>query len=183
MNKNTLSTYTEVKTYSAYIHMLLVLLFAVTACGYHFSGQGNPFSEDIKTIAIPVFLNQTAEAGFENYVTNQLVYEFASRKRLRVVDIRDADIILKGKIRSVSLPDVSFSGAYRGLERKAVVTMEATLETRDGKVLWQDKSITMEEAYTVDSNPLTTESNKRAALQKIATDMAERIHLRIFEDF
>lgn len=170
------------KNYPKVIYVLLLLLIC-TGCGYHFSGQGNPFSEDIKTIAIPVFANQTAEAGFENYFTNQLVYEFASRKKLRVVDIKDADLILKGKISSVGLPDVSFSAGYQGLERKAIVVVEALLEKRNGEVLWQDRNITREEVYKVDSNPMTTESNKQTALRKIASDLAERIHLRIFEDF
>jgi hypothetical protein len=170
------------KTYAKVINTLL-LFFFISACGYHFSGQGNPFSEDIKTIAIPVFSNQTGEAGFENYLTNQLVYEFTSRKRLRVIDIKDADVVLKGKIRSINLPDISFSGSYHGLERKAVVTVEAVLERRDGSVLWQDKDIIREEVYKVESSPLATESNKQAALHKIAADLAEMIHMRIFEDF
>jgi outer membrane lipopolysaccharide assembly protein LptE/RlpB len=172
----------KMKAYSKFTYTLLLLLI-VTGCGYHFSGQGNPFSEDIKTIAIPVFSNQTGEAGFENYLTNQLVYEFTSRKRLRVVDIKDADVVLKGKIRSINLPDISFSGSYHGLERKAVVTIEAVLEKRDGSVLWQDKDIIREEVYKVESSPLATESNKQAALHKIAADLAEMTHMRIFEDF
>lgn len=170
------------KTYAKVINTLL-LFFFISACGYHFSGQGTPFPEDIKTIAIPVFSNQTGEVGFENYLTNQLVYEFTSRKRLRVVDIKDADVVLKGKIRSINLPDISFSGSYQGLERKAVVTVEAVLERRDGSVLWQNKDIIREEVYRVESSPLTTESNKQAALHKIATDLAEMLHMRIFEDF
>ncbi|MEW6328274.1 MAG: LptE family protein [Thermodesulfobacteriota bacterium] len=170
------------KIYAKVINPLLLFLF-ISACGYHFSGQGNPFSEDIKTIAIPVFSNQTGETGFENYLTNQLVYEFTSRKRLRVVDIKDADVVLKGKIRSINLPDISFSGTYLGLERKAVVTIEAVLERRDGSVLWQDKDIIREEVYKVESSPLATESNKQAALHKVAADLAEMIHMRIFEDF
>ncbi len=170
------------KTYAKVINTLLVFFF-ISACGYHFSGQGNPFSEDIKTIAIPVFSNQTGETGFENYLTNQFVYEFTSRKRLRVVDIKDADVVLKGKIQSINLPDISFSGNYYGLERKAVVTIEAVLERRDGRVLWQDKNIIREEVYRTDSSPLATESNKQVALRKIAANLAEMIHMRIFENF
>lgn len=169
----------------AYLKLLgtCLLVFMVTACGYHFAGGGNPFSSDIKTIAIPVFANRSAEAGFENYFTNQLVYQFISRKKLRVVNLEGADLILKGEICSVSLPDVSFTSSYLGVERKAIVTVAATLRARDGQILWQDTNITREETYKVDANHLVTENNKKAALQKIATDLAERIHMRIFEDF
>jgi hypothetical protein len=50
-------------------------------------------------------------------------------------------------------------------------------------VLWQDKDIIREEVYKVESSPLATESSKQAALHKISADLAEMIHMRIFEDF
>ncbi len=162
---------------------LLLCLAVVSGCGYHFSGQANPFSGDIRTIAIPVFGNQTTETGFENYVTNQLVYQFSSRKKLQVVGLQEADAVLRGKVLSVDLQDVTFTGSYYGIQRKVVITLKAALETRDGRVLWQDENIRKEENYRIDANPLATEDEKQKALRKIAAELAEMVYVRMFEDF
>ncbi len=162
---------------------MITLLAVAGGCGYRFAGQGNPFSSDIQTIAIPIFANQTAEAGLENTIAGQLVLQFSSRKRWKVVNAGGADVVLTGKVLSVDVPDVSFTGSYSGLERRAVVRLSAVLTAQDGRVLWRDDNITREEAFKVDPNPSVTEGNKRDALRKIAADVAEIVYLRIFEDF
>ena len=44
---------------------LLLLAALAPACGYHVSGQGNSLPPTIKTIAIPVFVNQSVRFRIE----------------------------------------------------------------------------------------------------------------------
>lgn len=168
---------------SVMLCLCVLVAGGLTACGYHFAGQGSPFPSDIKTIAIPIFENQTAETGFESLLTNQLVYQFSSRGRLGVVGPEKADLVLKGRVRSADTRDVAFTGGYLGIQRRVMVTLSATLITRDGRKLWEDQNITEEEVYRIESNPVVTEARKREILDKIARDVAEIIYVRVFEDF
>lgn len=168
---------------SAMLCLCVSVISGLTACGYHFAGQGSPFPNDIKTVAIPIFENQTAETGFESLVTNQLVYQFSSRGRLGVVSLEKADLVLKGRVRSVDTRDVAFTGGYLGIQRRVIVTLAATLITKDGQKFWEDQNITKEEVYRIESNPVVTEARKREILDKIARDVAEIIYGRVFEDF
>ncbi|MFH1146390.1 MAG: LptE family protein [Pseudomonadota bacterium] len=163
--------------------LILLVVLVLTGCGYHFAGQGSPFASELKTIAIPIFENQTAETGFESLITTQLVSQFSSRGRLRVASMEKADLILEGRIAAINARDVAFTGSYLGIERRVAVTLAARVVARDGRRLWEGQNIVKEEGYRIDTNPITTEANKRAALEKMARDIAEIVYFRIFEDF
>ena len=63
--------------------LLLTLVAALLAgCGYGFRGS---LPEHIKTVAVPVFTNRTAEPAVENWLTSAVVEAYATNGRLRVV--------------------------------------------------------------------------------------------------
>ena len=49
---------------------LIVLL--LMGCGYHFAGTGSQAPGDIKSIAVDVLQNNTAEIGLESVFTNAI---------------------------------------------------------------------------------------------------------------
>ena len=53
---------------------------------------------DTKTIAIPAFINDTAEPYVDVEVTKAVVNEFLTDGRLKVVSAETADLVLKGKV-------------------------------------------------------------------------------------
>jgi hypothetical protein len=62
---------------------LLLLLAAFSAgCGYSFHGN---LPEHIKTVAVPIFKNQSDVPGFENAITSAVISAFSSGGWLRVV--------------------------------------------------------------------------------------------------
>jgi len=62
------------------------------ACGYAFRGTLPPH---VKTVAVPIFLNRTAEPGVESIITRAVVQAFATNGRLKVVRLADADAVIK----------------------------------------------------------------------------------------
>ena len=61
---------------------LALLALGLTGCGYSFRGD---LPDHIKTVAVPVFTNRTAEPAVENWLTSAVVEAYATNGRLRVV--------------------------------------------------------------------------------------------------
>src|SRR5438046_7936428 len=66
----------------------------LAGCGYSFHGN---LPDRIKTVAVPVFVNRTAEPAVENFLTQAVVQAFSTNGRLRVVKPAEADAILEGE--------------------------------------------------------------------------------------
>jgi len=76
-------------------------LLVVCSCGpYSFSGSSVP--SHIKTVAIPLFENNTAEFGLTEKVTDALLDDFVKENILQIVDRKDSDSVMRGIITRVS---------------------------------------------------------------------------------
>lgn len=162
----------------------LVLVMALTACGYHFKGAGLKAPEGVHTIAITVLENRTRESGIERVFTNDLVFEFIRSKVLRVVKKDTADAVLSGTIKSMGVHTISHTADYDSGERRVTMTLNLTLKSRDGKVLWSDTSLSDREAFQVlPDDKMATDRNRRVAIEAISERLAERTHNRILTGF
>lgn len=86
--------------------------------GYSFESS---FSEDVRTVSVPIFINETSEPGLEIMLTEAVIKEIQSRTPWRVADDAVADTRLEGRIRSAS---------YRRLSRTTGIglSQEVALE-------------------------------------------------------
>lgn len=151
--------------------LMLAVLFA--ACGpYSFSGTTLPH---IKTIAIPLFQDETAEFGVKEELTNALIQAFTSDNTLKIGDRRNADSVLEGKI--VSITDRA--GAYNRDERVSDIQVYLLVEIKyqdqvKRKVIWEDR-ISQYGTYS----PSASEKNTRIdaiaeAITKITDEVVNR---------
>jgi len=163
---------------------ILLWIFVVPGCGYHFIGQGNEALSDIHSIAIPYFTNKSYEAGLERYVTEALVDEFVKSKRFSIVAESDADAVLRGSIAQFQEIATAFNKDDYSLEYRASMKLDATLERRDtGEILWKTTALHHFEDYGVAPEIAATEANKNQAIVLIAREVATRIHDSIVEGF
>ena len=139
--------------------------------------------EGVKTIAIPVLENQTAESGIESTVTGDLIYEFTRSKVVEIVNEPEADAVLRGNIRSLDVTTVSHTQRYDSDLQRVEVILDFQLERVDGRVLWGVKGISDDEPFDVSDDKRTTEQNKREAVGLISERLAEKVHNRVLEDF
>jgi len=148
-------------------------------------GQQSKLPPEIKSVAVPIFENHTHELGLENVVTNAIIAEFNRRKRLKVTTSKKASAILEGVIQSIRYSPVSYGADERATERRVDLSLNIRLvESAHGKTLWNANNLSYLETYAaVQSDPVTTEFNKRNALKKIAENLAEKIHDYIFTEF
>ena len=83
------------------ITILLIQLIFLFSCGfYSFSGSSIP--GHIKTIAIPLFEDQTSEFQIKEKLTDAVIDEITRDNSLKIVSEDQADAIVYGKIISVS---------------------------------------------------------------------------------
>jgi hypothetical protein len=158
--------------------LLLVLLPAFfSACaGYQLAGEYNHLPQEIKSVSIPFFKNETFEANIEAYFTNALINEFIKNQQI-VVQKEGADATLLITVKDFRTDTIAYSREDRALEYRAYVTVEATLErSGTGEIIWRNPRLVHDEEYKVSGDIAFTEANKKLTIQKIAQETAERIY-------
>ncbi len=197
------------KKFSIFFFIGIVSL-ACACCGYHRARLDNPLLANVKTIAIPYFKNKTFEPEAEKIFTNAFINEFIESRKLQIVGPTEADVILYGTVRNMKEEAVAHNKDDKSLENIIQMVVDVQLEERTtGKVLWKRKGLRHGEDYPIftdtssqtaepakrkglrhgESTPIDTsgiqssEASKRMALQKIAVDLAERVHDSIMMGF
>jgi hypothetical protein len=165
--KNLMAVYGNMSDLSGKINRFLesALLFSsfgcllfVSACGYQFVGRGSGLPPEIRKIAIPTFDNKTFEPLVEERITEAVKAGFMARPRLQVVNnASEADAVFKGKINFFSLIPLSFTPDNIAAEYRVRILADFTLQnTRDQKILWQEKMMETTADYFVVQDPLLT---------------------------
>ena len=160
-----------------------ILLFAA-GCGYHLRGGGDSLPEDVRTVALTPFVNNTYDAEIELLISSALSSEFSKGSRLMVLPEAKADTILTGTLISIDDRPVSFSSNDVASEYRITIKVDALLSRNGGDVVWKGKGIEEVEDYqSVPGDIEETEKNRYEARQKIAVEMANLIYDRLFEGF
>ena len=73
---------TRLRAIRALLSGALLLVAAAGGCGYSLRVN---LPDHLKTVSVPVFRNQTTEAGVESTITSAVVNAFTSSGRLKVV--------------------------------------------------------------------------------------------------
>jgi outer membrane lipopolysaccharide assembly protein LptE/RlpB len=166
----------------------VVLLFctaialAVAGCGYQFAGGGE-FPYGVKKIAVEVLSNRTSEVGLENTITNDLIYELNRSGQVQVVDPKNADAVIQGSIEKLAIRSVSRSSILTSEAERVFVFINLQMVRPDGEVLWKENGIKEDEAYSVGSDKLGTEANRRQAINNLSPRLAQKIYNRMTANF
>ncbi len=169
----------------------LLLAAAVQGgCGYSLAGRGSFLPESIRTIAVPLFTNQTSVFEVEQQLTDKVRSELIGRGKYRVVpETTGADASLVGTITSISIAPSAFN-ADRQATRYAV-TVVVNIEFRDlanDKVLWSNPSLSFREEYEVTTGTGALDPNaffgqNQNAFERLSQDFARTVVSAILEAF
>src|ERR1700739_4462573 len=120
--------------------LALLAILASAGCGYHTAGHAAQLPENVKTIAIPAFKNETLTYRIEQMLTASVVREFTTRTRYRIIsDSADADATLHGTVLSTAASPLTYDTATgRAASVLVVVSMKVELVDRSGKGLDQN---------------------------------------------
>ena len=140
--------------------LLLLLGILLSGCGYTFSGAGTVLPPDVRKIAIPLAENRTVESGLGRLITDALREEFEKYGAVQVVESeKEADAVLNVTIERVTRESATVtSNSQSDLQLDATVQMSATLEKRNGTVLWSQSDFTVSKPVGTTAGSVVTSS-------------------------
>ncbi len=148
---------------------IILAVFFVSSCGYYsFKGSLPSY---IKSIAIPLFDNQTPDPGIPETLNQLLTTEFIKDNTLKVVDESKADLILSGVIMPIRLQPAVVREGEEVAEDKLIVSVKVKCEdVKTSKVLFNK---TFQQYSPLDATAGLEEREQAIndALQLIAEDI------------
>jgi outer membrane lipopolysaccharide assembly protein LptE/RlpB len=163
-----------------------LLCLAAQGCGYHTSGHNSQLPANLKTIAIPAFLNTSRSYRIEQLFTGAVAQEFLTRTHYTVVHEQEqgADAILRGAIlNAISTPATYDSKTGRAASVSVTVYAKVTLIGRDGKVLYDNPSYIFHDQYQLSNDLSTFFEEDTPTLQRMSRDFARTLVSNILEGF
>ena len=161
------------------------LLFSV-GCGYHTAGHVVTVPENVKTLAIPAFLNQSQTYRIEQILTSAVVHEFTTRTHYQILnDTSDAaDATLHGTVLTTSTSPLTYdSKTGRAESILVVVSMRVSLVDRQGKILFQNPAYVFREQYQVSQEPSSFFEEDSPAMGRLSRDFAQTLVSSVLEGF
>lgn len=151
----------------------------VTGCaGYKL---GSMLPDDIKTVHVPTFVNQTSEPLLEVDATQALIAELQRDGSLRVADAATADAIAEVTLRDYRIDPISYRGddRTRAREYRIVISADIVMKRRvDGSIVVNARGVRGEGVFPF-SGDLT--SSKRRGNPLASEDLAYRLVTQIVE--
>jgi outer membrane lipopolysaccharide assembly protein LptE/RlpB len=166
--------------------LLLFFCLPTVGCGYHTAGKVTTIPENVRTIAVPAFVNQTHTFRIEQMLTAAVVREMVLRTRYHIINQTDADAdaTLKGIVLSTSTtPMIYDSQTGHAASMLVVISMSVTLKDKQGKVLYQNPAYLFREQYEISSDPNSFFEEDTPAYQRLSRDFAQTLVSNILEGF
>ncbi len=146
------------------------ILACQSGCGpYSFSGSG---ASHLKTVAVPIFQDQTSEFGIKEKLTDEVIEQFTRDNTLRLTDRRNADSIIEGRIVKVDDQAGAFTSGESVKDIKIFITVNIKYEDlKKRKTIWEEE---ITEWGTFNPDEETRETGIEEAIGKIATEILNR---------
>ncbi len=154
----------------------------IASCGYRFTGGGD-LPETVKSVYVKTLENQTSETGIENFLTDDIIYEFTRSGQAVITEKAKAEAALTGTVSSLTVGTVSRHNSDTSSQRRVRLAVDLKLTSHDGILIWASKGISEDEVYDVSSDKRATEQNKREAIKILSKKLAERVYNRLTDNF
>jgi len=174
------------KSHGAACLTFLMLLVAFSGCGYHTAGHAVQLPENVKTIAVPAFVNETSTYRIEQLLTASVVREFTTRTHYHILNSpgEAADATLRGTVVSTSASPLTYnSSTGQAASVLVVVSMRVSLTDRQGKVLYKNPSYLFREQYEVSQDLTSFFEEDSPAFRRLSRDFARTLVSNILEGF
>ncbi|HZE27432.1 MAG TPA: LptE family protein [Terriglobales bacterium] len=187
MSRDARSSRPETRSLDPWTAVLLTLGWLASAgCGYHTAGHNVTLPKNVKTLAIPAFVNQSQTYRIEQTLTAAVVREFTTRTHYQILpETTDAaDATLKGTILTTTSSPLTYdSRTGRAESILVVVSMKVSLVDREGKILFQNPSYVFREQYQVSQELSSFFEEDSPALGRLSRDFAQTLVSNVLEGF
>jgi hypothetical protein len=153
------------------IALPIVFLGLSTGCPYSFTGAS--VASHLKTIAIPLFDDQSGlgEAGLREQFTTALTNLFINDNSLQIADKSGSDSILEGVIESVADAPLVVSQGENVSQRRITLTVKCTYQDKiKRKKVWE-RSFSQTGDYDSGGGLSQRDAGLREAIRKVTEDI------------
>ena len=171
------------------VMLAIVLAAASSSCGYSLAGRGSFLPAYIRTIGVPLFVNQTSVYDIERRITERVRGELIGRGKYRVEPVEaGTDAVLSGEIIAINFAPAAFTEQQQA--SRYVLTLVAKIEFKDlksSKVLWSNPAWQFREEYeitnstTIDATAFLGQDTN--AQERLAAEFARSVVSAILEAF
>ncbi len=146
------------------MYSLFLFLLSLSGCGYHLAGTGSGLPDHIKTIGLPIFVNNTQGYQVEQKITNSIQTVLIQRGKYKVIpETEGVDAVLKGTISSVSLIPVTFDSDGRARDYSVIINAKVTFTDQiDKKILFQNPSFVFRGQYEINQEEIYFDRQSQA---------------------
>jgi outer membrane lipopolysaccharide assembly protein LptE/RlpB len=166
--------------------LLAAIALTMSGCGYHTTGHATRIPASVRTIAVPVFINQTQTYRIEQILTRDVVREFLARTHYQIANDagQSADAVLKGTVVSALAAPLTYD-AQTGRISSAIVTvsMKVSLVDHTGHTFFENQNYTFRQQYQVSREVTSFFEEETPALQRMSQDFARTLVGDILEAF
>lgn len=170
----------------AFFLLPFTALLFLSSCGYRVAGRGTRLPAEIKTVAVPAFVNQTARYRIEQRLTEAVVRELLNRTKYRVVpEPANADAALYGEVTAIESNAVLFDTAT-GRATTMVVTVQMRVrmeETATKKTLWRNDAFLFREQFEISIDIASFFEEQDPALGRLSREFAAALVSALLENF
>ena len=141
----------------------------IGGCGiYSFSGSTIP--GHIKTVAVPLFENTTAEFGIDQELTDALINAITKDNTLKIAGTRGSDAILRGSIVSITDRAGQYDTQENASDFRITLTVQVAFEdVKKRDTLWEERFSQWGSYTTGDRSTGIT-----GAIEKLTTEIINR---------
>jgi hypothetical protein len=136
-------------------------MLLLSSCAYSFSSGLPPH---VKSVAVPLFANETNEFGVAEEVTDRLVAALVRDGTLRVVaDENESDSVILGTVRAYAEEPFSYDSAEQVDQYIIRITVEVRFRDRvRDEVLWESSRVFASATYPNEGPAKRTEGLEEA---------------------
>ena len=156
--------------------LVFILIIVLSGCGY---STRSLLRQDVESIYIPIFDNDTFRRGLEFKLTKSVKDEILFRTKIKIVDREDADAVLYGKIADVKEREISENIADDIVEGSITLFLDIKLvDARTGRNIMEKKGLQWKTEYIGRRGEAVSTAENEAFV-----DIAERIVNLMEEDW
>jgi len=183
---------------------LILLVLALTSCGYSFRGSESVLPPDIKVVYLPVVENSSPQQGLSILLTESLRDEFERYGAVSISDtLAGSDAVLSARIIDVRREtETVTSGTDTALQLATIISISAELRRDSGILLWSNPLMIISKSFGAESDVVITSSPEfaggglgsgdlagldslevsRGQEQQALEDIVEEVARRVYEE-
>ncbi len=150
----------------------LLAALMTAGCGlYSFSGSLPPH---LKTVAIPLFDNRTAEFAIAEDITDAITKEFNRDNSLKIAERNAADVLIEGSVISLDDRAGAFDASEEVKDFKVYVTVQVKCTDQTKRLTMWEERVTQWGEYDPGAGPDARKDGIAAAITKMSQEVLNK---------